>query len=379
MNRWQLESMRSGLAQELKAATEKLSTLYADANSTLEARTTQKAAVEDIKERLEGINAQVKAADEEAAEKLKTGAKPTDPKEARVKAKAAIYRAAMRNEPAPAEHFKALADTSETGGDKFLPKTVATEIISEPMVKNPLRDLSTMTNITNLEVPKIAFSLSDDSFIEDSATAKEIKAAGSTVQFGRHKFKVFVDVSETVLIGTDTNLVGVVDRGLESGLAKKEKKVAFADKPNADEKHMSFYAKKEDGSYEIAMVEGPNIYKAILAASGDLEEDYRENASVVMRYADYLKIIEYLANGSTTLYGVQPSQVIGKPVTFCDLATIPVVGDFSYSHYNYDLDMQYERDKNVKTGMESFVLTAWFDHQIKMKSAFRLAKVKESQ
>lgn len=110
-----------------------------------------------------------------------------------------------------------------------------------------------------------------------------------------------------------------------------------------------------------------------------MEEDYRENATVVMRYADYLDILDELANGSATLYGVQPSQVIGKPVVFCDLATIPVVGDFSYSHYNYDIGMQYERDKNIKTGMESFVLTAWFDHQIKMKAAFRLVTVQAPQ
>ena len=63
---------------------------------------------------------------------------------------------------------------------------------------------------------------------------------------------------------------------------------------------------------------------------------------------------------------------------FCDLANIPVVGDFAYSHFNYDLDMLFERDKNVKTGMESFVLTAWIDHKIKMKSAFRLAVVEPS-
>ena len=280
MNRWQLESMRSGVAQELKAATEKLTALYADTNSTLEARNTQKSMVEDIKERLEGINTQIKAEDDAAAAKLKSGADSQDPKDIRIKAKAAVYRAAMRNEPAPAEHYKALADNTTSGGDKFLPKTVASEVISEPMVKNPLRGISTITNITNLEVPKIAFTLSDDSFIEDGATAKEITAAGSTVQFGRNKFKVFVDVSETVLLGTDTNLVNVVDRGLESGLAKKEKKVAFAATPATGEEHMSFYNQAVAGTYDIKAVEGTDTYKAILNALADLEEDYRENATV---------------------------------------------------------------------------------------------------
>ncbi len=93
-----------------------------------------------------------------------------------------------------------------------------------------------------------------------------------------------------------------------------------------------------------------------------------------MRYADYTDIIEMLANGNATLYAAQPEQILGKPAIFCDSAVDPIVGDMRYSHFNYDLDMLYERDKDIKTGMECFVLTAWFDHQIKLKSAFRIAK-----
>lgn len=37
--------------------------------------------------------------------------------------------------------------------------------------------------------------------------------------------------------------------------------------------------------------------------------------------------------------------------------------------------MIYDRDKDVKTGIELFVLTAWVDHKIKLKSAFRIAEV----
>ncbi|MGN4422241.1 phage major capsid protein, partial [Bacillus cereus group sp. MYBK249-1] len=90
---------------------------------------------------------------------------------------------------------------------------------------------------------------------------------------------------------------------------------------------------------------------------------------------DYSDIIELLANGNATLYSAQPEQVLGKPVVFCDNATDPIVGDFRYSHFNYDLNMLYDRDKDVDSGVELFVLTAWLDHKIKLKSAFRIAKV----
>lgn len=374
MNRWKLESMRSGVAEELKKAAEKLSEMYADTASTVEARTAQKALVEDVKERLEGVNAQIKAMDDDAARKLRDGEAAPDEKSAKIKSKAAIFRAALRGEAIPDAHYKALADNADTGGDKFLPKTVSTEIIAEPQVKNPLRTISRVTNIPNLEIPKIAFTLDDDAFISDGETAKEIKATGATVAFGRHKFKVFVDVSETVLQGSDANLVAEVERGLESGLAAKEKKVALAKTPKTGEEHMSFY-NKTGSAYDIKEVGGATVYGAIKAAIGDLGEDYRDNARVLMRFSDYLDIVEVLANGASTLYGVQPEQIIGKPVVFCDAAEIPIVGDFSYSHFNYDLGMLYEHDKNIKTGFESFVLTAWFDHRIKLKSAFRLAVV----
>lgn len=296
-----------------------------------------------------------------------------DPKQKIAKAKAELIRATIRQQPVTAEILQVLGDntTPGTGGEKFLPKTVSTEIITEPLVKNPLRELSTVTNITNLEIPKLSYTLDDDDFIADTETAKELKLTGDTVSFTRHKFKVFAGVSETVLNGSDTNLVSHVENALRSGLAAKEKKVAFTSSPKVGEEHMSFYSTQN----AIKEVEGADLYKAIKAAIADLHEDYRENAKIVMTFADYSSIIETLANGNATLYTAQPEQILGKPVVFSDSAIKPIVGDFSYSHFNYDLGTLYERDKDIKTGVEQFVLTAWIDHRIKLKSAFRIAKV----
>ncbi|MFU1798203.1 phage major capsid protein [Paenibacillus azoreducens] len=296
-----------------------------------------------------------------------------DPKVKITSAKAGLIRATVRGESVPSEIKAALSDGTGTGGEKILPSTMTNELLHEPFVKNPLRDISTFTNVTNLEIPKVDFALDDDDFIKDEDTAKELKATGDVVSFGRHKFKVFAPVSETILAATDTNLVQTVEAALQSGLAAKEKKVAFGKTPKAGEEHMSFYRTTDP----IKSVSGEDKYKAIKKAIADLNEDYRENAKIVMTYADYMDIIETLANGSATLYNAQPEQVLGKPVEFCDLATDPVVGDFRYSHFNYDPEIIYDRDKNVRTGIWDFVLTAWIDHQIKLKSAFRIATVKK--
>lgn len=370
MNRYQLEQMLAGVGQELKAANTKLTEMYTDAKTTLEARNEQKETVKDLEERFNGIKTQIEEMDKKAQSKLDTGG--DDPKAKAINAKAELIRSTMARKPVSQEIYNALGDRNNTGGEKILPTTMTNELLHEPFVKNPLRGISTFTNITNLEVPRITFSLDDDDFIKDTETAKELKESTDTIQFGRFKFKVFSSLSETILLGTDTNLVQTVETALESGLAKKEKVIAFTKTPKSGEEHMSFYSTQN----AIKVVEGEDLYKAIKAALADLEDDYSENATIVMTKKDYFDMIEVLANNNTTLYMAQPEQVLGAPVVFCDMAADPVVGDFRYSHFNYDLNMLYDRDKNVRTGMEDFVITAWVDHRVKLKSAFRIAKKK---
>ena len=326
----------------------------------------------DLQQRFDIIKTQLDQMEAEQRASLEKGqfSNSNDPKQKVIDAKAELIRKTMAKEAVSTDVYQALGDDSASGGGKFLPKTVANDVISEPTVKNQLRGLSTVTSIPNLEIPKVTFTLDDDDFIADMETAKELKAKGDTVSFGRNKFKVFTGISETILLGTNTNLVSTVEANLQSGVAAKERKVAFAETPKAGEEHMSFY----DATVGIKSVENADLYKAIKAAIADLHEDYRENATIMMRYADYLEIIETLANGNATLYTAQPEQILGKPVVFSDAAVIPVVGDFSYSHFNYDINALYEQDKDVKTGINLFVVTAWFDHQIKLASAFRLAK-----
>lgn len=375
MNRFKVKQMYDGIRAELKKETDKLNEMYSDFSVNMETRETQKNLVKDLEERFEGVKVQLAKLDDEAKEKINV---PGNEKDRIINAKADLIRCVLRNEKPSVSTLATLGvnaklgdDSSLGNGGKLLPSTMTNELLHEPFAKNPLRNLSTFTNITNLEVPKITFTLSDDSFIKDGETAKEIAASAETIVFERNKFKVFVEISETVLNGTDTNLVATVDNALASGLAKKEKTVAFSD-TTTDTK--SFY-KKTASNYDIKEVKGKTMYETIISAVADLEDDYAENASVVMRRVDYYNMIKELANGNASLYLAQPEAILGVPVEFCELAKNPVVGDFRYSHFNYDLDMLYDRDKDVKTGMEQFVLTAWIDHKIKMKSAFRICTV----
>lgn len=367
------------IGQQLQKIENELSTSAIDVTKTTEDIQALQKSKDDMKVRFDVIKNQHDALEAEQKAHLQSQMSQNsqqlgnidDPKEKIVAAKAELIRSAVRQQPLTTEVKAALGDNNATGGEKFLPKTVSTSILVEPFVKNPLREISTFTQITNLEIPKLSFSLGDDSFIADAATAKELAATGDIVTFGRKKFKVFAGLSETIINGSDANLVSYVERALQSGVAAKEKKVAFATSPVVGEETMSFYSTQTG----ITKVEGETMYKAIKSAIADLHEDYRENAKIVMRYQDYSDIVETLANGNATLYTAQPEQVLGKPVVFSDSAVDPIVGDFSYSHFNYDLNVLYDRDKDVKTGVELFVITAWVDHKIKLASAFRVADV----
>jgi HK97 family phage major capsid protein len=380
---FELKQNMATLGQQLHKIESDLSQKAIDPSASLDDIKALQKSKEDIQARFNVIKEQhdqmeaeqkAKFVAQEQAKAAGNLANENDPKQKIAKAKAELYKATMTGIQVSDDVKQILGDgtTPPSGGEKLLPKTVTNELLHEPFVKNPLREVSAFTQETNLEIPKINFQLDDDDFIADTETAKEIKATGDTVVFGRYKFKVFVPISETVLHGTQTNLVTTIDRALESGLSAKEKKVAFTKSPKTGEEHMSFY---RTGATALKVVEGENKLKAIKAAIADLHEDYRENAKVVMTYVDYMDIIEALSNGTTNFYNAQPEQILGKPAIFVDAAADPVVGDFNYSHFNYDLDMLRDRDKDVKTGVELFVLTAWIDHQIKLKSAFRIAKV----
>ena len=375
-NRYLIMQNLEGVQAQLKAAVEHVDNLFSSPSSTIAERTEAENKVADLKNRVVFYQNELKELDQEAMVRLQDQSKPENlsKEEKIIKAKADLIRNTIAGKAQPREVLNALGDGASLGnGQKILPTTLMTELVVEPYAKNPLRGVSKFTNITNLEVPKIAFTLENDDFLAaDNETAKEMKASASIIAFERKKFKVFADVTETVLRGTDTNLVAHVENALRSGMARKEKKIAFAEGTNAAD--TSFY-NKTSNNYDIKTIQKETLYLAIKAALADLEDEYADNAKVVMKKSDYFDIIEALANNNATLYQAQPETILGAPVIFCDLATVPVIGDFSYSQFNYDLDATYESDKNIKTGVTSFVLTAYLDHKILMKSAFRLAKV----
>ncbi|MDT0703912.1 phage major capsid protein [Mammaliicoccus sciuri] len=377
---YELKQSLGMIGQQLKQKNEELGKKASDPNIEMEDINQLKSEKEDLQRRFNIVENQVNEVEQKEKSKVKDtteGYTGLEDSEKLVKAKAEFYRhAILPNEfEKPSQEAQrllhALPTGNESGGDKFLPKTLSKEIVSEPFAKNQLREKARLTNIKGLEIPRVSYTLDDDDFITDLETAKELEVKGDTVKYGTNKFKVFAAISDTVIHGSDVDLVNWVENALASGLAAKERKDALAVTPKTGLEHMSFYNGK------IKEVEGAGIYNAVVNALADLHEDYRENAVIYMRYSDYVSIISTLSNGTTNFFDTPAEKVFGKPVVFTDAAVKPIIGDFNYFGINYD-NTTYDTDKDVKKGEYLFVLTAWYDQQRTLDSAFRIAKVVET-
>ena len=303
---------------------------------------------------------------------------PEDPKERLIKAEAAWIRKTVRPDNANFQEKwnsvkQELKDDDASKGGNLLPVNVSNQLISEPFATNPLRQMETISTVTNLILPRIAFDVADDDFIKDGEIAKEMDLKTDKVTFGRNEMKVRAGISDTVLLGSDAGLVEYVNNALSSALQLKERKVQLGTSNPAGLEHMSFY---DTTTVKIKSVSGKDLFHAIRKAIADLDDAFQDNAQVLMTRSDYYDMLDSLANNSATLYQAQPESVLGVPVKFTSAATTPVVGDFSFAQLNYEINSSlYEQYKDYQKGMNYFQLTAWFDHQIKLASAFRLAKV----
>lgn len=389
MDLYSMKTNVLNIGQSLKEANDKLADIAVDPASTTEDITAQQKKVNSLQQRYNTISDQVKKAEAEQKANL-TRVKqvqdskklPDSPKERMIAMEAAWIRKTVRPDNASFQEKwndikEELKDDTATNGGKLLPINVSNQLVSEPFATNPLRQMETVSTVTNLILPRIAFDIADDSFVNDGDIAKEMDLKGDQINFERHQLKVRAGISDTVLLGTDTGLVQYVNNALASALQLKERNMALGTSNPTGLEHMSFY---DTTTVKIKKVSGSDLFHAIRKALADLDDAFQDNAKVLMTRSDYYDMLDGLANNSATLYQAQPESILGAPVVFTSAATTPIVGDFSFAQLNYEISSSlYEQYKDYQKGMNYFQLTAWFDHQIKLASAFRLATVSPSK
>ena len=374
---YQMKDNLSQVGQELQQVNDEISMKAGNPSFPDEDLNDLSEKADGLEKRYNLLKIQVDKKEKAESSKNKEFNNSQDPKEKRIHAYAQLIRSVMHNEAPSKEILQVLGDDNGsgengTGGQSFLPVTVSNQIITEPLDDNPLRNDETISAITNLILPRVRFQIDDDSFVNDQEIAKELKLKGDSVTFGRYKTKIKAAITEAILLGTDTGLVSYTNAALQAGLAVKEKRVAFAKEPKTGEEHMSFYSEKTG----IKSIDGTTIFDAITNAVADIADGFQNGLKIYMTRPNYLKMIKELVNNSGDLFGKKPEEILGYPVRFSELATTPVVGNFSYAQLNYEISQTlYEQWKDYDKGINYFQLTAWFDHQILLSSAFRLANV----
>lgn len=385
MDLYDMKTSQFNIGQSLQSANEKLAEMAGQPGVTNEEISAQQKKVDALQLRFDTISEQVAKAEKEQKASLASvknkkaeNALPEDPKERMVKMEAAWIRKTVRPDNASFQEKwndikEEMKDDSASNGGKLLPINVSNQLVSEPFATNPLRQMETVSTITNLILPRIAFDIADDSFVNDGDIAKEMDLKGDQITFERHMVKVRAGISDTVLMGSDTGLVEYVNNALSSALQLKERNMQLGTSNPTGLEHMSFY---DTTTVKIKKVTGSDLFHAIRKSLADLDDAFQDNAKILMTRSDYYDMLDSLANNSSTLYQAQPESILGAPVVFTSAATTPIVGDFSFAQLNYEISgALYEQYKDYQRGMNYFQLTAWFDHQIKLASAFRLATV----
>lgn len=384
MTLFEIKENLQTLADAIKADRDAITAKAADPASKMDELEEKQGHIEALQKRYDMLKAEHDRIEAEQREQCVQKASETEEGKY-IKAKAAFYKTALTggNVKKTFEGLGAIpTNTADLGyGENLLPTNLSNELLVEPAEENSLREIEPVSQVTGLEEPTLLFTIEDADLadVTDQETAKEIEQTAGVITYGRFKTKITAIVKDTVLHGTETNLVTTIESALRGGLALKEKIRAFAPASgtgayDAAHKHMSFYAEDTSDVTEIKTVTGADLIEAIINAWADLPPAFAGNAKCVMRKQDYYAAVRTLAN-DTNLWGKKPEDILGIPVIFNDRAVTPVIGDFRYSRQNYDIGTIFETDKDAKKGEYYFVLTAWGDHRIRLKSAFRLAKV----
>src|SRR5699024_9871395 len=146
----------------------------------------------------------------------------------------------------------------------IVPKVVSERIVLDYPNNNPLREVMTVTTDDNLmELTIMKYSGTDE---------LELKAESIILQ-PIHE-RILARVSESVVLGSETNLTETIESALFSELIAREVNNIFATDPEDKKKHMSLYHNN------IEVVTESNVYEAVDKALKDLPQAIRDNSSI---------------------------------------------------------------------------------------------------
>ena len=277
------------------------------------------------------------------------------------------------------EMLQALTASPETtgtsGGDSMLTQTMDNTIIAKRTASNPPLPYITTTTMPTLDfVPRLDFDISQfeygKGYKRDGQIANILEMAGDKVKFGRYENHTRVPLSDTVYLGSSSNLVIETQNVLGATISLNEITNMFNETPTDELKHMSLY-----GS-DIKSVSGTTMYDAVMNAITDIDSVFKNTLTIAMREVDFVAMRADLAKQGLCSLTATPLDLFMHPTVFVDYATTPVVGDYSYYRNNIN-EVTYTQDRGDDAdNRQNYIdLKTYNDAYVLLPSAFRLAKV----
>ena len=289
------------------------------------------------------------------------------------------FKSAMTRQPLSQELRNELTITTGANpGNGLLPVEVSRSLIGDIYGEDKFLSAIMHTQIKGLRLPKVTTTPATDGVRSPDGTtlAGETTLADETINFGRFPGREKIVVPTAILGGTETDLDAFISARLQYDHRRNLRSRIFNASATGEMAHMSVYSKGA-GNPALPVSGGSDTLDAVQQAIAALPEGVRENAKVVMTYAQWMEMIKTLANGATALFGAPTKEMLGFEVITCDYVAAAgmLVGDLSAIHVNYDDPLRLKTDEDIDLDMTKIVIAYDYDIHVEDANRLRLAKV----
>lgn len=297
--------------------------------------------------------------------------------QANAEAMGSLYRALMTGAAIPQQTINALSlPTVTTGGAAgngayLLPKNVSDQIIRDIADDGSFLAEINVTSITGLQMPKVSTTDADGDDVEDGKDAPDAAMTASMILWGRYPYAKNVTVPNSLLGDTNVAIQSYIDTRHQEMMRDRLCKRIFAKAATGEYTHMSVY----HADVGVKTVAGETMLGGIMAALADLPTRPQGTYKVALTMAQWMGMINTLANGAVALFSDPTRQIVGFTPVLCSYVDKPIVGDLKTIHLNYDSPITYEAERHAKARTTDFVLSCDYDIRVEQPELLRIVNV----
>lgn len=289
-----------------------------------------------------------------------------------------LYRALISGAAIPQQTIQALSlptvSSGTADGAYLLPKTVSDQLIRDIADDGSILSEITVTSVPGLEVPKIATTDAEGDDVDDGTDAPDAKLTSGMITFGRHPYAKAVTVPSSLLADTNTAIESYISVRHTEMMRDRLCKRIFAKAASGNYTHMSVY----HSDVGVKTVTGGTLLSGIMSALAELPTRPAGTYKVALTMAQWMGMIQTLANGAVALFSDPTRQIVGFTPVITSYADKVIVGDLKTIHLNYDSAIGYESERHAKARTTDFVLSTYYDIQVEQPELLRIVNVQAS-